>query len=119
MAHISLCVPVAHIWFLRGTPSPISLILDVGIRDLERVVYFANFIVTDVDEKAKADAIADLKKDYESKHKDILKKHGIKDFKNDVISDEAAKELAELRCKLVSSKNRLNRPSKISTVTRR
>ncbi len=112
MAHISLCVPVAHIWFLRGTPSPISLVLDVGIRDLERVVYFANFIVTDVDEKAKADAIADLKKDYESKHKDILKKYEIKNIKADVISDEAAKELAELDANWSAAKTDLTNLAK-------
>jgi len=45
MGHISLAVPVTHIWFLRGTPSSIGLVLNMSIRDLERVVYFASYIV--------------------------------------------------------------------------
>ena len=108
MAHIALSVPVAHIWFLRGTPSPISLVLNVGIRDLERVVYFANFIVTDVDEKAKEAALKDLKNDFETKHKEILKKYELKGTKADIISDEAAKELEELDANYSSAKTDLN-----------
>src|ERR671927_1707855 len=55
MGHISLAVPVTHIWFLRGTPSSIGLVLNMSIRDLERVVYFANYVVTEVDsERRKA-----------------------------------------------------------------
>ncbi len=107
MAHIALSVPVAHIWFLRGTPSPISLVLNVGIRDLERVVYFANFIVTDVDEDAKAAALKDLKNDFESKHKDILKKYNLKGSKADIIPDEAAQELEELDANYTSAKTDL------------
>lgn len=108
MAHIALSVPVAHIWFLRGTPSPISLVLNVGIRDLERVVYFANFIVTDVDETAKAAALVELKNDFESKHKEILKKYDLKGGKADIISDEAAKEISELDANYSSAKTDLN-----------
>ncbi len=112
MAHIALCVPVAHIWFLRGTPSPISLVLNVGIRDLERVVYFANFIITDVDEKAKADAIADLKKDFDSKYKELVAKYDIKDGKGEAMSDEATKEFAELDANWTAAKTDLTNLAK-------
>ena len=47
MGHISLAAPVAHIWYLKGTPSRISLLLDVPPKQLEEVVYFVNWIVTD------------------------------------------------------------------------
>lgn len=47
MGHIDLAAPVTHIWYLKGTPSRISLALDMNIKDLESVVYFVNFIVTD------------------------------------------------------------------------
>lgn len=104
MAHIALSVPVAHIWFLRGTPSPMSLILNVGIRDLERVVYFANFIVTEVDESAKSAALADLKKDYEQKHKDLNKKYNIKKGNTEAVSEEATKEFAELEANYSQAK---------------
>src|SRR6187455_748871 len=49
MGHISLAVPVAHIWFLRGTPSAIGLLLGVTVKNLERVSYFASYIITEVD----------------------------------------------------------------------
>lgn len=107
MAHISLVVPVAHIWFLRGTPSPVSLLLNVGIRDLERVVYFANFIVTEVDEEAKTKALSELKKDYESKHKDILKKYEIKTAKPESISEDAQNELNDLETYYTTAKTEL------------
>ena len=47
MGHISLAAPVTHIWYLKGTPSRISLLLDVAPKQLEEVVYFVNWIVTD------------------------------------------------------------------------
>src|SRR6266705_988254 len=59
MGHIALAVPVTHIWFLRGTPSSIGLVLNMSIRDLERVAYFANYIVTSVDDPKRAEALAE------------------------------------------------------------
>ncbi|MBU1131873.1 DNA-directed RNA polymerase subunit beta' [Patescibacteria group bacterium] len=69
MGHIDLAVPVSHIWFLRGVPSKIGLILDVSIQKLEKVIYFANFIVTEVDEKLKKEETENLQKEYVSKQK--------------------------------------------------
>jgi len=46
MGHIELASPVAHIWFLKSLPSRIGLMLDITLRDLERVLYFENYIVT-------------------------------------------------------------------------
>src|SRR4030043_908977 len=48
MGHIKLATPVSHIWFLRGVPSKMGLILDISSRDLEKVIYFASYIVTSV-----------------------------------------------------------------------
>ena len=47
MGHIELAAPVTHIWYLRGVPSRIALLLDIPIKDLEQVVYFVNYIVLD------------------------------------------------------------------------
>ncbi|MEQ8622355.1 MAG: DNA-directed RNA polymerase subunit beta', partial [Thalassobaculaceae bacterium] len=47
MGHIDLASPVAHIWFLKSLPSRIGLLLDMTLKDLERVLYFENFVVTD------------------------------------------------------------------------
>ncbi len=47
MGHIHLAAPVSHIWYFKGTPSRIALILDMSPRDLERVLYFQSYVVTD------------------------------------------------------------------------
>src|SRR5512137_976367 len=49
MGHIELAAPVSHIWYLKGVPSPMSLLLNVSPRPLEKVIYFASYIVTHVD----------------------------------------------------------------------
>src|SRR5947209_4871759 len=51
MGHIELAAPVSHIWFVKGTPSRIGLLLDVSPRSLERVLYFAQYIVTEINEE--------------------------------------------------------------------
>ncbi len=60
MGHIRLAAPVAHIWFSKGTPSRLGLLLDISPRNLERVLYFAQYIVTSVDEEARERALQDL-----------------------------------------------------------
>src|SRR5438046_1696726 len=49
MGHVKLAAPVCHIWYLKGVPSPLSLILDISPRQLEKVIYFASFIIIDLD----------------------------------------------------------------------
>ena len=71
MGHIELAAPVTHIWFLRGVPSKIGTILDMSVMSLEKVIYFANFIITDVDYEAKEQAKEQLKAEYKSKKKMI------------------------------------------------
>ena len=60
MAHINLAVPVSHVWFLRSTPSRIGLILDLPIKTLEMVVYFAAYIVLYVDTEEQSTALTNL-----------------------------------------------------------
>ena len=47
MGHIALAAPVAHVWFMRGVPSAVSLLLDITVKNLEKVVYFATYLITD------------------------------------------------------------------------
>ena len=61
MGHINLAAPVAHIWFSKGTPSRLGLMLDLSPRNLDRVLYFAQYMVTSVDEQARAREIDRLK----------------------------------------------------------
>ena len=60
MGHIELATPVAHIWYTRRIPSYLGLLLDISRRNLDRVLYFAQYIVTYVDEEARTKAIKRL-----------------------------------------------------------
>ncbi|MGI8925622.1 MAG: DNA-directed RNA polymerase subunit beta' [Tepidiformaceae bacterium] len=53
MGHVELASPVSHIWFVKGTPSKLGLLLDISPRNLERVLYFAQYLITEVDAEAK------------------------------------------------------------------
>ena len=73
MAHIELATPVSHIWFLRTIPSRTGLVLDLSIQNLEKVIYFASFIITKVDEDGKTAVHEEIKKEFKSKKKQIEK----------------------------------------------
>ncbi|MEK7602432.1 MAG: DNA-directed RNA polymerase subunit beta' [Patescibacteria group bacterium] len=69
MGHIELVSPVAHIWFLRSMPSRMALLLGVPAADLEKVIYFAGYIVTKVQEDTKKRLLNELETEYKTKHK--------------------------------------------------
>ena len=69
MGHIELSTPVAHIWFLRGVPSRMSILLNISVSDLEKVIYFAGYIITKVYEEEKEIIIQNLDKEYKTKVK--------------------------------------------------
>jgi len=69
MGHIELVTPVAHIWFLRSMPSRMAQILGVASSDLEKVIYFAGYIVTKVNEETKKRLLSELETEYKTKHK--------------------------------------------------
>lgn len=64
MGHIALAVPVAHTWYVRGIPSVMGLLLDLTVSELEKVIYFAGFVVLDVNKELQAQALADLEMEY-------------------------------------------------------
>ena len=65
MGHINLASPVAHIWFSKGTPSRLGLLLDLSPKNLERVLYFAQYIVVSVDNDARQKAIQEEENRYQ------------------------------------------------------
>src|SRR6185295_4255924 len=71
MGHIKLAAPVAHIWFLRGVPSRLGLVLDLSVQELEKVVYFAAYIITSVDEEARAATMEQIEREFKAKKKEI------------------------------------------------
>src|SRR3990170_4360791 len=92
MGHIELATPVAHTWFLKNVPSVMSLVLDEPLKKLERVVYYAAYIVTAVDEEKRKAALADVEKEYKARQNEQDKKKseletaamGARDFLNDL-----------------------------------
>ena len=71
MGHIELATPVAHIWFLKNVPSRISLVMGVPVSDLEKVIYFAGYIVTSVSEVEKTRVLKDLESEFKAKVKTL------------------------------------------------
>ena len=69
MGHIKLAAPVSHIWFLRGVPSRMGMVLDIPMQQLERIIYFASYIVTSVNEVAKKKILEEIEKEYKQKTK--------------------------------------------------
>ncbi len=71
MGHVDLAVPVAHVWFLRAIPSRLSMALGVASGDLEKVVYFAGYMVTSVNKDEKTRICAELDAEFKSKTKNL------------------------------------------------
>jgi DNA-directed RNA polymerase subunit beta' len=65
MGHITLAAPVAHVWYTRRVPSFLGTLLDISRRNMDRVLYFAQYVVTYVDEEARQRALRRLQEDHE------------------------------------------------------
>ena len=91
MGHIELAAPVSHIWFLRGIPSRIGLLLNLPVAELEKVIYFAAYVVTKVDEREKEELLKQLDQEYKSKVKSLEAK-GAKDKMKELLT-AAKKEI--------------------------
>jgi len=66
MGHIELAAPVAHIWYVKGTPSRLGLMLDISPRNLERVLYFASYLVTRVNEATREEVVRNIHADLDA-----------------------------------------------------
>jgi len=67
MGHIKLAAPVSHVWFFKGTPSKLSLIMDITPKALENIIYFASYLVIDVDKEGHKKAQETLKSAFEKR----------------------------------------------------
>jgi DNA-directed RNA polymerase beta' subunit len=91
MGHISLAAPVVHVWFFKGAPSKISLLLDLPPRAIEQVVYFARYLVIGVDDNGRTDAIKALEQIKAEKIREVEETYT--DAKEQVVKDaESRKE---------------------------
>lgn len=84
MGHITLSSPVSHIWFLRGTPSRLGAIMGMSVGDLEKVIYFAGYIITKVTESEKDRILKEIDNEFKNKVKTVT----------DEKTKEALKEMA-------------------------
>ena len=90
MGHIELAAPVTHIWYFKGVPSRLGYLLDIAPKDLERIIYFAAYVVTRVDVERRHKDLPDIEKEIEAEKKDL-------EVERD---DEIKKRLAELEARL-------------------
>ena len=91
MGHIELAAPVAHIWYFKGIPSRIALLLDISPRNLEKVVYFASYIVTDKGSSGLINSQILTEKEYH----EAVEKYGYGTFKAEMGAEALEKLLKE------------------------
>ncbi len=103
MGHISLAAPVVHVWFFKGAPSKLSLLLDISPRALEGVIYFAQYLVVKVDEEKKKEILEKIIesgniriKEVENRYKENI----------DQKKDQFAKEKSNIKDKVKGSEAR-------------
>jgi len=93
MGHIELAAPVTHIWYFKGVPSRLGYLLDLAPKDLEKVIYFAAYMITEVDTEARAEDMPTLEKKYLADYKKIETR---RDLELDVRTKKMEADLAEL-----------------------
>ena len=92
MGHIELAAPIAHIWYFKGIPSRIALMLDISPRNLEKVVYFASYIVTDKGTSGLVKAQVLTEREYS----EAVEKYGKGSFKAEMGAEALRKLLKEI-----------------------
>ena len=102
MAHIDLYAPVAHIWYLKSVPSRIGLFLDLPVKKLEQVVYFASYIITDVFE----DKLAESERELDDKYK-VTKAEPQKEAQKETNELKLKKEAGEIKPKAYAQEEAL------------
>ncbi len=94
MGHIELAAPVVHIWYYKATPSRIGLLLNLSTNEIEKILYFVKYVVTEVQEDQRKNIIATLDKDYANKINDLDK---IYEQEVKKASDESGDEKTETK----------------------
>ena len=94
MGHVELATPAAHIWYVKGTPSRLGQLLDISPRNLEKIIYFASFIITELDEEKRAEGIKNLEKDHEARLEET--RIEVEDM-IDSLDDDLERQVLEIR----------------------
>jgi DNA-directed RNA polymerase subunit beta' len=93
MGHIELAAPVTHIWYFKGVPSRLGYLLDLAPKDLEKVIYFAAYMITEVDTEARAEDMPTLEKKYASDYKKVESR---RDLELDTRTKKMESDLSDL-----------------------
>ncbi len=121
MGHISLAVPVAHIWFLRGTPSAIGLVLGLTVKNLERVAYFASYIIKSVNTEKRDSILADKEAEFAAAKEAIKLRYEQEAAKEDAnvkaLAEMQTKELEEVTEEFEQIKNQLDSLEKLRLIS--
>ncbi|KKS63124.1 MAG: DNA-directed RNA polymerase subunit beta'''', nonfunctional [Candidatus Collierbacteria bacterium GW2011_GWD2_42_50] len=96
MGHINLAAPVAHVWFFKGAPSKLSLLLDISPKALTSVIYFSKFLIMSIDEEKREAAQKDIAAQKETKLEEVRSNF---DKQIEDVKKEGQKELAEVKKK--------------------
>ena len=99
MGHIELAAPVAHIWYFKGIPSRIALVLDISPRNLEKVIYFASYVVTDKGTSGLTKCQVLTEKEYV----EAVEKYGKGSFKAEMGAEALEKLLKEVDLEKLSA----------------
>jgi len=121
MGHLKLSCPVAHVWFFKGASSPLAAVMDISQKNLESVVYYASYLVTDVDDEKKKEALETLTKNIESR-KEILASDRIKEeakINNDADSKLQESSVKDEQKKLISQEMNLAKRQKLARLNER
>ncbi|RJQ38827.1 DNA-directed RNA polymerase subunit beta' [Candidatus Microgenomates bacterium] len=122
MGHIVLSCPVAHVWFFKGPSSSLSLILDISQKSLESIIYYASFLVVNVDEKKKEEALASFANNIEKRKEILVKNLKSEETRIESETDEKEKESKEKiggeQKKFVTEEMEYLKRQKITTLTK-
>lgn len=121
MGHISLAAPVAHIWFMRGTPSALSVLLNLTVKNIEKVVYFASYLIVGAKEEEIATRLSDLEANTVAAREAIKLRYEelAKDENANLkaLADEQAKESEELEADYLARKSALEKMTKGAVIS--
>ena len=96
MGHIKLATPVSHIWFLKGVPSRMGMVLGLALHKVEEVVYFVSYIITKVDEDLKVKVLEEIEEEFKTKSKEIKNSKETEKFQAKALEDlKKAKDKAK------------------------
>lgn len=109
MGHIKLATPVSHIWFLKGVPSRIGMVLGLPLHKVEEVVYFVSYVITKVDNDLKAKVLEEIEEEFKAKTKEIKASKETEKFQAGALEDlKKAKEKAKQEVALIRPLEILN-----------